>query len=613
MAHTLLDGGFANYPDAWDFELSMNVFSTVPVGQAEAGITPNLETPFNFPTLYEGSPVLAGNLVLDEIGGAGSGLIFATNIPAPPGPAVTSSAALTGLSGLICPLYEEDLYGRIIIQPVSIDFGNVLQQQSRTVEVWNSFTSSKTLNAITEAGTIGLTLFRPASAPSEPAVYAGLQSRIYTLQADTVGPAAIDATYDFDFAPDFSPTLFAIGQRVIAFPYCYERPFRETLEFRTDVIESENGSEQRISARQLPRQLFRAEYLITDSNERQRALNAIYGFHGNFFAVPLFHWARPLDAAAAINDTTIFVDYANADFRDTTLQKERLIMLWRSPTDFEISQVGLNGLTTPGQIDVELPLTQNHTAGDTLVVPLQFALPKDPFQFEETTNNIVTISADWLSNDYADLGDLSSLPVLDGIPVMGAKNLVDGGRLQQGFRIKYDLQDSQTGDFIAIADRTVPEPRTFLGIEVSTEAEAWVIRQIIYGLKGRQKSFWLPTFRDDFTVTQDIGAGDLSILFSENDFHRFVEDGPDPWGGIYIELFDGTQFFRTITGTTAAVAGEEAVAINASLGQAVTVADIRMMSILTRSRFNQDRISIQHTRIGNIKLRIPVVGVKESV
>ena len=181
------------------------------------------------------------------------------------------------------------------------------------------------------------------------------------------------------------------------------------------------------------------------------------------------------------------------------------------------------------------------------------------------------------------------------------------------FKIEYDLFDSVGGVFNTIVGRTVPETTTFLGIDVHTEAEAFTIRKILYGLKGRQKTFWLPTFRNDFTVTTTIGSADLTITFEENDFDRFVTDAPDPWSGLYIELFDGTQFFRLITGSTPPVAGEESISINSPLGQIVTAAEIRFASLLVRCRLNQDRISIDHMRLGNIRVRVPVVGVKESI
>lgn len=609
MADKLLDNGFANYPNAWDFVISESVHSTSPVTSAEIGITPDLDDALTYPPSYQGSPIAAANLVLDELAGDG-GVIFATNVPAPPGPPIVGSSALTGLSGFFCPLYEGDLYDRIHMIPNTLNFGNVLQQQSRTVEVWNAFSVSKTLDSIAESGTQGLTLVRPGGAPSEPAVYTGLKSFVYTVQAAKTGPSRIDATYTFDFT-SVALVLTILGERVVAFPFCYERPFREVLEFKTDILETENGNEQRIATRKLPRQLFRVRYLISDENERQRALNAIFGHHGNFFAVPLFHWARPLLQDASATDTTIFVDYSNADFRDTTAEKEHLLILWRSPTDFEIVQIGLNGLATPGEIDLELPLDGDHDAGVTLVVPMQFSLPKDPFKFEETQNNVITIDAQWLSNDYGDLADLSSLPTLDGIPILADPNLIDE-TLEQGFKINYDLFDSVGGDFQSIVGRTVPETQTFRGFEVRDDAAAFLLREILYGFQGKQKSFWLPSWRTDFTVTDDIGSSDLNIKIVESDFHRFVEDGPDPWSGIFIELFDGTQFFRTITATVAPSGGEETVTINSALGQAITVAEIRHAGLLIRSRFNQDRISIEHTQTGNIRVRIPVVGVKES-
>ncbi len=609
MADVLMDGGFSGYPDAWDFVISQSVHSTPPVGQAEVGITPDLDDPLAFPPLYQGSPVVAANLTLAEIGD--SGLVFSTSAPRPPGvPQIAPGVGLTGLNGFICPLFDDDLYGRIILNPILLAFGNVLQQQSRTVELWNAFFVPKTLNVINETGTFGLNLIRPAGAPTEPAVYQALQSRIYTVQAEEVGPAVINAQYDFDFAPDFSPTLTVTGARVIAFPYCFEKPFRETLEFKTDVMKTEIGNEQRVSSRKIPRQLFRMQYLLTDENERQRALNAIFGHQGRIFAVPLFQWHRPLLVDAAITDTTIFVDTANADFRESTIDKQRLIILWRSPTDFEIAQVAVGGLATPGQIDLELPLDQAHTAG-TDVVPLTFSLSKDPFQYEETQNNIITLDAQWLSNDFEDLSDLSSLPTLDGIPILADPNLIDT-TLAQGFNADYDLFDTVGGPFQAFRNRTVPETQTFRGFEVAGDAAAWTLRQILYGLKGRQKSFWMPTFRNDFTVVVPIGAADLNITFEENDFHRFAEDGPDPWGGFYLELVDGTQFFREIVGTTAPSGGQESITLGASLGQAVTLAEIRISGLLVRSRFDQDRIAIEWPRTGNIKSRIPVVGVKES-
>jgi hypothetical protein len=231
-------------------------------------------------------------------------------------------------------------------------------------------------------------------------------------------------------------------------------------------------------------------------------------------------------------------------------------------------------------------------------------------QFNESQTNLIEVGAHWQSKDYYDRADLTSLPTLDDIPILADKNIIKG-KLAQGFKAEYRVFDGGTGDFESYVGRTVPLTQTFLGLEVATEAEAWTLREILYGLKGRQKTFWAPSYRMDFTVTETIGASDVAVTFEENDFHRFAEDAPDPWGAIMIQTVDGTQYFREITATSAPVAGEETITI-AQLGTEVLVSDIVFASLLVRSRLDTDNITIEHLRTGNIKVRVPLAGVKES-
>jgi hypothetical protein len=223
---------------------------------------------------------------------------------------------------------------------------------------------------------------------------------------------------------------------------------------------------------------------------------------------------------------------------------------------------------------------------------------------------MIVVGAHWQSNDYYNRADLTSLPVLDGIPIIADKNIIKG-KLSQGFKAEYRIFDGGTGDFESYSGRTVPLTQTFLGLEVATEAEAWTLRKILYGLRGRQKTFWAPSYRMDFTVTETIDATDTTITFEENDFHRFAEDAPDPWGAIMIQTVDGTQYFRVITATSAPVAGEETITI-AQLSSEVLVSNIAFASLLVRSRLATDNITIEHLRTGNIKVRVPLAGVKES-
>ncbi len=571
---------------------------TPPVDEAERGINPGIVAGLPFPPPYAGAPPALANLATGPIFG-GLGVI----------PAIGASAALPPADGFICGGFEEVLYDRIHVIPTFLRLGNVLADQTRDFDVWNAHRrASKTLADIIEVDTFGLTLVEPGA---PPLVFAPLELKDYAVTISTSGPAVIDALYTFDFTaetPSEAPILQVTGNRTIAFTFDPERPMTEALEWKTEILESEDGDEHRSRLRELPRQIFNMRYLIVDDNERSQALNLLFNQAGKTFQVPMFQWRRPLLVDASIGDFTISVDTTEADFRDTTATQQSLVILWRGANDFEIAEVALGGLAA-SSITLLLPLEDDHDALDTIVIPMQAVVPRDPIEWAETQNNVLTISAGWLATEVTDLSDLSSLATLDGIPILDDLNFMDQ-TLDQSLRRKYHFFDSETGVFEILFGRTVPEYATMKGFEPQTESASFLLREILYGLHGKQQSFWLPTFRNDFQVTTGIGAGDILIEVEDAGYERFV-DGAEPWAGIMIEKRDGTRFFRQIVGSTPEVGGLEEIEIDSPLGAAVAVGDIKRASLLVRSRFNVDRIEIEHLQIGHLRVRIPVVGVKQ--
>ncbi|MEE8551594.1 MAG: hypothetical protein V3T08_10115 [Gemmatimonadota bacterium] len=590
MADTIVFSGFQG--------VTAQAAQTPPVTSGEIGINPQIVAGLPFPPPYAGAPPALGAIP------AASPTIFATNVPKPPGPAIGTSSSLGVLSGVICGGFEEQLYDRIHLIPGSFLLGNVLSEESRDFEVWNAFRRvSQTLAVINQIGTVGLTLVEPSS---PPLVFPPLASFDYSIIIGTDGPAAIDASYEFDFTIQ-APTLLVTGTRVVTFAHCPQRPIREGLEFKTNILEAYGGGEQRIRVRKLPRQQFEYRYLLADQFERAFALNAIAGFHGRPFAIPVFIFLRSLLADAAINDTVIQVDTTNADFRDSTATDPRLIILWRDFNDFEIAQVAQGGIA-PGSITLERPLDKAHDAVDTIVMPVQIMLGRDPAEFGRSPTNVTTLAIGWLSEEVADLGDLSSLPTHDGLPVLADLNFM-GRTLDEKVTRKYTLFDSGSGSFEAILGRAISELGTVKGFEAKGAADTFTLRKVLYGLNGKQTTFFLPSFRDDFNLITTIGAADLNIEVSPSDYVRFL-DTQDPWGDIMIQLKDGTQFFRNVTSAVEAVGPpREILTIDASLGQVVTADDVNFICYLHRARFNSDKIELEHTRIGEISARIPVAGV----
>ena len=158
-------------------------------------------------------------------------------------------------SGKIATSYFDDFYNRIHIAPRVLNIGNLLSVQTRQAVVWNAYFTGQALASIGEAETLGLT----EAGITAPTTFAALEGRTYSVTVDTEGPATIAARYTFNF-PLEAPTLDVTGRRVVVWghPPDWSEPVREKLHWKTDVLTTQAGIEQRIGLRAAPRQIGRA-------------------------------------------------------------------------------------------------------------------------------------------------------------------------------------------------------------------------------------------------------------------------------------------------------------------------------------------------------------------
>lgn len=547
----------------------------------KAGITTNLDA---FDYLPNGSPSSVNNLFDAALSGT-----WADVVPSYAGPAHT---------GMLARTFDGDWYDRIHIIPLNLDLGNVLQNQIRTVEVWNANFVSRTLNAITETDTEGITLTGELGVP--PAVYLPLRSKIHTFTITLDGPLAIDASYLFDFdTQDLTVTI--TGTRAIVFAMEPQLPVAEVLEWRTDVLESYGGAEQRIMVRHRPRQSFDYSYLLSDRNEVSRALNGLYGRAGGVFAVPVWWDVRNLTSDVSIGATTVLTDTAYADFRNGGFA-----ILWRASDDFEVVEIDT---VSPTQFTLTRPTDQAHPAISTVVMPLQRCLLADKTPANRRPNGVTTIEASWQSEEPVDLSATDGeLTLYRGLPVLTDLNFVEGDEISESIEAKAVVIDNKTGPAPKSYRRRFPRIISAKTWMPETKVELWTIRKLIYALRGRQRSFWLPTFREDFVLTATVGSSATTLLVEPVDYERFI-DTNEPLGDIAIYLTNGSVFYREITDVQPGGGGTEQLSISSALGVTVNPADILRISYLVRSRLDTDAVRITHNGLGRAVVVAPTVGV----
>lgn len=411
---------------------------------------------------------------------------------------------------------------------------------------------------------------------------------------------------------EVTPTVDLTGSRVAMFAHVPQRGYSESLMWKTDVIEAWDGREQRVRVRKLPRQKFDIEYLVDEDTERRAMQTILFGNLGKYFGVPLFHFSRNLEADMPIGATSIPVTTADSDFRSSTAGLSEPVVLWRGYDDFEVAVAAVGGVTGSA-IALTEPTVKAHDALTTLVIPVQISLLNDGTGWDTYQGgNVQRFRCEWLASGVTDLADLSGLPVHDGTVVFDDHNFMEmGGTLQESLIAKFEVFDSISGKFEALARRLTPEISVTKGFETFNHAESFILRKRLYGLLGRQKAFYLPTFRSDFEVVTSIGAADVNISVAPTGYAQYNGAALEPFGDIMIELNDGTRFFKKITSVTVGVGSpaRDELEIDSSLDEPVTIADIKRVSYLYKVRMGSDLVNIKHLDRGVYSVRIPLAGV----
>ena len=589
--------------------LGARLLNTTPVSESESGISVSFA---NTP----GSPIDAGGLLaapdetppLSEDGWKGlilsapiAGITFGN-----PG-----RNRLGTLPGELCLLFEDDLYNRVHIDPRNFALGNVLADTSVTFEIWNAFFIVRQLDSVSEINTLGLALNQPTPPGDAPSLFPPLSSFVYTIDVESEGLATIAATFTFEFDNGSDLPVVISGQRLTLFPHCPQRGFTEGLMWKTDIMESWDGGEQRVRMRKLPRQDFAMSYRMDNQNERATAQNALFGGPSRTFGVPLFHVARDLGADLSPGATVISVDTTNMDFRSSTTEEDRLVVLWREYNDFEVSVISVGGVTA-STITINQGLVGSHPAATTIVMPVQISLLNDSNAWSVSRNaELQDFTCQWLAEEVTDLADLSGLPTHEGTVVFDDPNYIQDV-LTETMMAKFRVFDGGVGNFVVAERRLSPEINFAKGFETQNDADSFTLRKRLYGLLGRQKAFYIPTFRKDFVLVNTIGGGDINLDVEPVGYTRFNPNTYAPFGDIMIELNDGTRFFREIVGTVEGVGlpAREELEMKTNLGVPVLVSDVKRISFLYKVRLASDRIEIFHGNRGHYSVRIPLIGIR---
>lgn len=499
-----------------------------------------------------------------------------------------------------------DWFEKFHVIPGGFFLGNVITTQQIGVVVYSAYRLEYHYwqAFINNAGS-GVTLLNTPTLPYLFSPQTGLNNLI--LEVSPNGPPNVNTTLDFVFDSGvISPPI--VFQRLVLWSARPELPYVELLEFLTAILTHKDGTEQRVSRRLSPRQAFEWTIKMDPGRERAKLHNLLFDWQSRVFGVPVWRQSTFPTSAITAGAFTINVrSTAYADWRETP--GLALIFDPISGTS-DVLEVAVGGIT--GTTLTFINAVQNNYTTRALVCPLR-------------TGRIVGgVGGRRYSTDAAELQvrfevldsavDLASLAAWT--TTLNSKVVIDDGNAIQGSmgeNFEREVVVLDNGSSIPIFDSPWAKgkrgsTKTFW---CKTRQREWEIRQLWYALRGRQVSFYLPTFGKDLVPSAQLLSGSNTLTIENVGYDRYIQERR-PYHLIRVHFVNPANppLIRQITGSSEVSAAQENLSLNATWPATYQPSDVERIEYLELVRADSDSIRFEYAEgEKTCRVRLPVMSV----
>lgn len=495
----------------------------------------------------------------------------------------------TPRDGAIAPISLRYIYNRVMVFPQTLDLGNIVSMQTENAYVWNAYLTDIELENVTDAPSQGVTL---SGQPLPPFTMRALEERTWVITVAPDGAPVVDASLIWWFEGQLPLTLRASATRIQVWPF---RPnweagqaVLERLEWLTSIAASPLGVEQRRQLRISPRRDFQVQTIALGDERRYMEL-AVANWGARSWAIPIWHDVQRLSYPLQPGDTEILCDTEGFDFRDGGM------LILRGPTAFDLESLQADEVLAD-RIVLRRPVQAGWPAG-TYFYPARAAKFIEQPKMRQLTADANITEVRFRLSEVSDWEPATGLPTYLGYPVMLTRPETSQDVTSTYVRIMEMLDngsdlpgsvDTAGVAFSATSHRFDP---------VGREQQAQ-FRSLLYFLRGRLKSVWVPTFNQDLVLVRNAIPTDVSLAFRNVGYVRFGQGAPGK-RDIRIERRNGPDLFFHID---ASVVDEddsqvERLTVDRPIGETLNVADILRISFMARCRLDQDAVELNHITV----------------
>lgn len=366
----------------------------------------------------------------------------------------------------------------------------------------------------------------------------------------------------------------------------------EVLEWRTDVLTSRVG-EQRIALRPRPREIVTFRHRL-DALGMARAAELARAALAGDWHVPLWHMALHPDADLAQGAAEILLDTVLADFRSGELAA--LAVDGREAAAVAIASVHADRLILAEPLVLQLP-SPVVAALRITVAPIRAGVLTSAIEVIRRRQGDGTVTASFLLRDTPDFTP-PVLPIYLGRPVQTDPSLVRRP-LTASLRRAVEYVDNGFGPVVVEPIRDIFERSETITLRAQGPTARHALRRWLWSLRGRQASFWLPTWGRELQLRAAMTSGSTLMRVAP------VASLPAYVGRAILLEMPTALRFRTINAAILEGA-DHRLTLSSNLGEPVSLTT--RVHFLTAMRADADRVEIQHGVVAS-EVTLPVTEV----
>ena len=521
--------------------------------------------------------------------------------------------SVTTLSGLVAPYWGGTWFDRVHLLPrTKIEFGNIVTFTTQTFELFSAYRTAITLNTITNNLGAGSDIPDIPTPPTTLDAFMSfldssstrLNPVLVTLEMDAEGAAVFDSTVDFSFSTGDMVSLAASGNRISVWSEKWESDFEEILEFKTDVMTTLSGKEQRVGLRSQPRSLFRTKFRLTEEN-RQHAQMLLHGWQSALWALPMFHNGCKSTAAVSISDTSVTVD--NTDNRDFRVGSFAIV--YQDAQVYDVVEV--SAVTSTTVTFTNTPVLNAYGAG-AMVFPVRLAFIRRVVQGPRQKLGMEDFDIVWQAYDNdtgAPAGSTAGQSTFNSKVIFDACNLMNNNTMQVQHQSDVKFIDNETGVVEAFSRWDRNKRSSTKGFFMANRQEILDVRNLLVAFGGKQTSFYLPTFIEDFTPLSGITVSGFDIDVKNIEYARFASSPKNGKKYIRLTYSDGTTETNEIVSSAKVSDTLERLTCQTAWAASKTLEEIERIEFIELVRFDADQFRFKYRRPGQATLVAPVITV----